>query len=187
MVQLPRRAVRIGYAWSENGVDWTRRDDLAGIDVSGSGWDSEGICYSHVFRWKDALHALLWESLRPGRARPGGAESVTRSEAPLLSIATPVYKTESLVGALVERICAAARTVTEDFEVLLVEDGSPDGSWAAIVRECDRDPRIRGVRLSRNFGQHPAITAALEHARGDFVVIMDCDLQDDPDYIPSLL
>ena len=111
---------------------------------------------------------------------------MTRSEAPLLSIATPVYKTESLVGALVERICAAARTVTEDFEALLVEDGSPDDSWAAIVRECDRDPRIRGVRLSRNFGQHPAITAALEHARGDFVVIMDCDLQDDPDYIPSL-
>ena len=105
---------------------------------------------------------------------------------PLLSIATPVYKTESLVGTLVERIRAAASTVTEDFEVLLVEDGSPDNSWAAIVRECERDPRIRGVRLSRNFGQHPAITAALEYARGDFVVIMDCDLQDDPDYIPSL-
>jgi polyisoprenyl-phosphate glycosyltransferase len=111
---------------------------------------------------------------------------VTAPETPLLSIATPVYKTESLVGTLVERIRAAARTVTEDFEILLVEDGSPDNSWAAIVRECDRDPRIRGVRLSRNFGQHPAITAALEHARGDFVVIMDCDLQDDPDYIPSL-
>jgi len=111
---------------------------------------------------------------------------VTAPETPLLSIATPVYKAESLVGTLVERIRAAARTVTEDFEVLLVEDGSPDNSWAAIVRECERDPRIRGVRLSRNFGQHPAITAALEYARGDFVVIMDCDLQDDPDYIPSL-
>jgi len=51
-------AYRIGYAWSENGVDWTRRDDLAGIDVSASGWDSEGICYSHVFRWKDGLYML---------------------------------------------------------------------------------------------------------------------------------
>jgi len=49
---------RIGYAWSEDGVDWTRRDDLAGIDVSASGWDSEGICYSHVFRWKDAFYML---------------------------------------------------------------------------------------------------------------------------------
>jgi hypothetical protein len=49
---------RLGYAWSENGLDWTRRDDLAGIDVSDSGWDSESICYSHVFRWKDALYML---------------------------------------------------------------------------------------------------------------------------------
>jgi hypothetical protein len=49
---------RVGYAWSENGRDWTRRDDLAGIDVSASGWDSEGICYSHVFRWKDVLYML---------------------------------------------------------------------------------------------------------------------------------
>jgi hypothetical protein len=51
-------AYRIGYAWSENGIDWIRRDDLAGIDVSASGWDSESICYSHVFRWKDALYML---------------------------------------------------------------------------------------------------------------------------------
>lgn len=111
---------------------------------------------------------------------------MTRTDPPLLSIAAPVYRTEALVGELVERMCAAARTVTEQFEVLLVEDGSPDNSWAAIVRECDRNPRVKGVRLSRNFGQHPAITAALEHARGEFVVIMDCDLQDDPDYIPAL-
>jgi len=111
---------------------------------------------------------------------------VTRNDPPLLSIGTPVYGSEALVAELVERICAAARSVTEEFEVLLVEDGSPDNSWAAIVRECDRNPRVKGVRLSRNFGQHPAITAALEHARGEFVVIMDCDLQDDPGYIPAL-
>jgi hypothetical protein len=49
---------RIGYAWSENGIDWIRRDDLAGIDVSSSGWDSQAICYSHVFRWKDAFYML---------------------------------------------------------------------------------------------------------------------------------
>lgn len=51
-------AYRIGYAWSENGIDWVRRDDLAGIDVSAAGWDSESICYSHVFRWQDALHMI---------------------------------------------------------------------------------------------------------------------------------
>ena len=49
---------RIGYAWSEDGIHWTRRDDLAGIDVSRSGWDSESICYSHVFEWKDVLYML---------------------------------------------------------------------------------------------------------------------------------
>jgi hypothetical protein len=51
-------AYRIGYAWSEDGVSWTRRDDLAGIDVSKTGWDSEGVCYSHVFSWKGALYML---------------------------------------------------------------------------------------------------------------------------------
>jgi polyisoprenyl-phosphate glycosyltransferase len=105
---------------------------------------------------------------------------------PLLSIATPVYRTEALVAELVDRICAAAREITEEFEVLLVEDGSPDNSWAAISRECDRNPRVKGVRLSRNFGQHPAITAALQHAQGQYVVVMDCDLQDAPEYIPAL-
>lgn len=105
---------------------------------------------------------------------------------PLLSIASPVYGTASLVGELVDRVCAAARQVTDNYEVLLVEDGSPDDSWAAIARECDRNPRVKGVRLSRNFGQHPAITAALQHARGDYVVVLDCDLQDDPAYIPEM-
>jgi dolichol-phosphate mannosyltransferase len=111
---------------------------------------------------------------------------VNSADKPVLSVATPVYNTASLVGELVDRVCAAVRTVTEEFEVLLVEDGSPDESWAAILRECERNPRVKGVRLSRNFGQHPAITAALTHAQGDFVVIMDCDLQDDPMYIPAL-
>jgi len=105
---------------------------------------------------------------------------------PLLTVASPVYGTEPLVGELVERICAAARRVTEDFEVLLVDDGSPDNAWTAVARECDRNPRVKGVRLSRNFGQHQAITAALQHAQGEFVVVMDCDLQDDPAYIPAL-
>jgi dolichol-phosphate mannosyltransferase len=107
-------------------------------------------------------------------------------EKPVLSVTSPVYGTDTLVHELVERISAAARTVTDRFEVLLVEDGSPDESWAAIARECDANPRVKGVRLSRNFGQHSAITAALQHAQGDFVVVLDCDLQDDPAYIPAL-
>ena len=105
---------------------------------------------------------------------------------PLLSIVAPVYLSDAIVPEFVRRTCDGAARVTADFELLLVEDGSPDNSWSAIVAECDRDPRVKGVQLSRNFGQQPAITAGLAHARGRYVVVMDSDLQDDPDYIPDL-
>jgi dolichol-phosphate mannosyltransferase len=111
---------------------------------------------------------------------------MVRTNSPLLSVVTPVYNAATLVPTLVARIVTAASTITDDFEVLLVEDGSADDSWPAIVRECERNPRVKGVRLSRNFGQHQAITAALSHARGAYVAVMDCDLQDDPDYLPGL-
>jgi|KBSMisStandDraft_5_1062788.scaffolds.fasta_scaffold97640_3 glycosyltransferase involved in cell wall biosynthesis len=105
---------------------------------------------------------------------------------PLLSIVAPVYLSDAIVPEFVRRTCEGAARVTADFELLLVEDGSPDNSWSAIVSECDRDPRVKGVQLSRNFGQQPAITAGLAHARGRYVVVMDSDLQDDPEYIPDL-
>jgi dolichol-phosphate mannosyltransferase len=106
--------------------------------------------------------------------------------APLLSIVAPVFRSDTIVPEFVRRACAGAAKVTDDFELLLVEDGSPDNSWSAIVHECDRDPRVKGLQLSRNFGQHPAITAGLAHARGEYIVVMDSDLQDDPVYIPEL-
>ena len=107
--------------------------------------------------------------------------------APLLSIVSPVYASAGIVAPLVERIVAAVAPLTADFEIVLVEDGSPDDSWAQIAAAACRDPRVRGLRLARNFGQHAAITAGLAHARGAHVVVMDCDLQDDPAYIPALL
>jgi glycosyltransferase involved in cell wall biosynthesis len=105
---------------------------------------------------------------------------------PQLSIVAPVYRSDSIVPEYVRRTCEAAATVTQDFELVLVEDGSPDNSWPAIVRECERNPRVKGVQLSRNFGQQSAITAGLAHARGRYVVVMDADLQDDPIYISAL-
>src|SRR5687767_1157009 len=105
---------------------------------------------------------------------------------PALSVVTPVYRAEAIVPELVRRICLAVEPITADFEVVLVEDGSPDASWSAIAAECRKDGRVKGVRLSRNFGQHAAITAALAYASGHHVVVMDCDLQDDPVYIPML-
>ncbi|REG91503.1 dolichol-phosphate mannosyltransferase [Algoriphagus antarcticus] len=75
----------------------------------------------------------------------------------------------------------------EDFEIILVDDYSPDTSWLEIERLSSVHPEITGIKLSRNFGQHYAITAGLDAAKGEWVVVMDCDLQDRPEEIPNLL
>jgi len=105
---------------------------------------------------------------------------------PLLSIVSPVYRAETLLDELVRRIQASVSTLTEHYEIILVDDRGPDNSWQRIEAQAARDPRILGLRLSRNFGQHKAITAGLEQARGEWVVVMDCDLQDQPEEIPAL-
>jgi polyisoprenyl-phosphate glycosyltransferase len=105
---------------------------------------------------------------------------------PELSIVSPVYLGESSLDLLVDEIKLYASHVTEDFEIVLVDDGSPDSSWRRIESQCKRDPRVRGLQLSRNFGQHQALTAGLESARGRYVVVLDCDMQDHPKYIPAL-
>lgn len=103
-----------------------------------------------------------------------------------LSIVSPVYQSEILVDELVERLCKNLTSITDQFEIILIEDGSRDGSWEKIVENCSKDKRIKGVQLSRNFGQHSAIAAGLEMAKGEWVVVMDCDLQDRPEEITSL-
>ncbi len=105
---------------------------------------------------------------------------------PHISIVSPVYYGEVLVQPLVERIVAAMESFTSDFEIILVDDGSPDASWRAIELTAGEDKRIKGIKLSRNFGQHYALTAGLEAANGDWVVVLDCDLQDRPEEIPNL-
>lgn len=106
---------------------------------------------------------------------------------PFLSIVSPVYRAEKLLPELVQRVKAAVKPISMDFEVILVEDASPDNSWAEIERLSQLHSEIVGLKLSRNFGQHYAITAGLDQAKGDWVVVMDCDLQDRPEEIPSLL
>ena len=105
---------------------------------------------------------------------------------PLLSVVSPVYRAENILPELVRRIQAGLVAITEDYEIILVEDRGPDNSWDRIQEQAARDPRVRGVRLSRNFGQHKAITAGLAHAKGEWIVVMDCDLQDQPEEIPAL-
>lgn len=104
----------------------------------------------------------------------------------VLSIVAPVFREEGNVAEFCRRVSAAAATVTQNFEIILVEDGGGDRSWERIRDEAVRDPRIKGVRFARNFGQHYAITAGLAVARGDWTVVMDSDLQDRPEVIPEL-
>lgn len=105
---------------------------------------------------------------------------------PLFSIVSPVYKAEKIVSELVKRIVDSVEAITDDFEIVLVCDGSPDNSWLSIKEECAKDKRVVGVNLSRNFGQHYAITAGMRYAKGEWIVLMDCDLQDRPEEIPRL-
>lgn len=103
-----------------------------------------------------------------------------------VSVVSPVYQAAEIVSELVKRLHHALAEITENYEIILVDDGSQDDSWAEIETCCQADQRVVGVKLSRNFGQHQAITAGLEVSKGDFVAVMDCDLQDDPAYLPKL-
>lgn len=106
-----------------------------------------------------------------------------------LTVVSPVFKAVDIVEKLVERIHdeVSRLPAVSSFEILLVDDGSPDGSWEAIQSCCERYPCLRGVKLSRNFGQHAAIEAGLSCANSDYVVVMDCDLQEDPVSIGVML
>ena len=105
---------------------------------------------------------------------------------PLLSVVIPVYKAEQSLDELYRRLKASLEMISPDFEILLVEDCGGDRSWEIIERLAAADPRVRGIQLSRNFGQHYGITAGLDSCRGHWVVVMDCDLQDRPEEIPRL-
>lgn len=103
-----------------------------------------------------------------------------------ISIVSPVYLGEDFIEELVSRIKSAITSICDDYEIILVNDGSPDASWEKIEIECEKDSKVKGINLSRNFGQHYAISAGLKFANGDWVVVMDCDLQDIPEEIPNL-
>lgn len=91
-----------------------------------------------------------------------------------------------MLDELVSRIEASVTTFTDDYEIILVNDASPDESWSGITRICAQDKKVKGINLSRNFGQHYAISAGLSKVSGEWIVVMDCDLQDRPEEIPNL-
>jgi len=108
-------------------------------------------------------------------------------EHPSLSVVVPVYGCVRCLLELCDRLEAVLTTVTPRYEIILVDDRSPDGAWEVIEHLVAERPSVVGIRLSRNFGQHIAITAGLEAATGDLVVVMDCDLQDPPERIADLV
>jgi dolichol-phosphate mannosyltransferase len=103
----------------------------------------------------------------------------------LLSVVAPVYNEDATIDEFYTRVCSALEGL--QFELVLVDDGSTDGSAVALDRLASSDPRVRVIYLSRNFGHQTALTAGLDHARGDAVVMLDADLQDPPELIPRML
>jgi dolichol-phosphate mannosyltransferase len=103
----------------------------------------------------------------------------------LLSVVAPVYNEEATIEQFYARVCSALAGLS--FEIVLVDDGSTDGGPAVLERLASSDPRVRIVFLSRNFGHQTALTAGLDHARGDAVVMLDADLQDPPELINTML
>jgi len=103
-----------------------------------------------------------------------------------LSVVSPVYGCKSCLHELYEKLIQSLQKITPDFEIIFVNDNSPDNAWGKIVELAVQDKRVKGINLSRNFGQHYAIHAGLEHTKGEWVVVMDCDLQDQPEEIFKL-
>lgn len=103
-----------------------------------------------------------------------------------LSIISPVYGAATLLEELVERISNSSTKITPDFEIILVEDNSPDNSWEIIKKISLTNKHVHGIKLSRNFGQQNALNAGFDYATGDWIITMDCDLQDEPEQFQTL-
>lgn len=103
-----------------------------------------------------------------------------------LSVVSPVYHGEKMLEELVARISKAIAPLSSDYEIILVNDSSPDASWEEIQTLCARDKKVKGINLAHNFGQPYAITAGLSYAQGDYIAVIDCDLQNKPEDLPAL-
>ena len=103
-----------------------------------------------------------------------------------ISIISPVYKADDCILELYDRLVSNAEKITENFEIILVEDGGDDNSWEIIKQISVSDARVKGIKLSRNFGVHHAITAGLDIASGDWTFVIECDLQSPPEKMLDL-
>lgn len=104
-----------------------------------------------------------------------------------IGVVVPVYQGEPTLDELHWRVTGQLSALTPDWEIVYVDDGSRDRSWAMLEAFAAADPRVRAVKLMRNYGEHVAITAGLDHADADHTLIMACDLQDDPAAVPGIV
>lgn len=103
-----------------------------------------------------------------------------------ISVVVPVYGCRTALPELYRRLTKVLKTLVQEYEIILVNDACPQGSWIEIEKLCSEDDHVVGLELSRNFGQIKALTAGLDYSTGNWVVVMDCDLQDQPEEIERL-
>lgn len=115
------------------------------------------------------------------------SKSDSSSAAPFLSIVIPCYNEEASLTACYGRVSAACQKLAREWELILVDDGSSDQTWPLIQSFSEQSPSIIGLKLSRNFGHQAALSCGLHHARGQYTLILDADLQDPPELLPEML
>jgi|1048.fasta_scaffold01774_2 glycosyltransferase involved in cell wall biosynthesis len=105
---------------------------------------------------------------------------------PHISVISPVYGCKDCLSSLCDRLDKVLSSISPNYEIILVNDASPDEAWTEIVDLSKKNSKIKGINFSRNFGQHYAISAGFDYAVGDWIIVMDCDLQDQPEEIVKL-
>jgi undecaprenyl-phosphate 4-deoxy-4-formamido-L-arabinose transferase len=115
------------------------------------------------------------------------APRLAEAPLPVVSLVVPVYNEEGTLEEVCRRALATLESLGKPYELIVVDDGSQDGTWAIAERLVAAEPPVRAVRLKRNFGQHPAMHAGLSRASGDIIVTMDADLQNVPEDLPKLI
>lgn len=105
----------------------------------------------------------------------------------LVSLIIPVYNEEAVLPLSYERMAGVMASLDGDYEMIYVDDGSKDSSWRLLQQICAQNPRVRALRFARNFGHQTAVTAGMDDARGDALIIIDVDLQDPPEVIPQMI
>jgi dolichol-phosphate mannosyltransferase len=104
-----------------------------------------------------------------------------------LSVVVPCYRDQDNIAAMMARLKPVCVSVTDSYEILLIDDGSPDATWAAIQHAAEEHPEVLGIKLAKNHGHQLAVTAGLAHCRGERVLIIDSDLQDPPELLPEMM